>query len=202
MPLASISENVLRTAMWCSFSFSGWSQAGSDTRGGWQIWRHNSSYEALIVWLVKNTIFASTTRLLACLHIRDRPLEKFWGRGGGDFQAVWIFKANALILLGVLTWCAWFFVLFNFPLRAYVFVLRPLLKLSNGQSIIGLLAFIGSVHSYILKNGPFAAKPSHGVQKHLAWTQTTLETLKEFLRYGTLLVFLPHVFLHLCLIFF
>lgn len=139
MPVASTSENVLRTAMWCSFSFSGWSQAGSDARGGWKIWSHNSSYEALIVWLVKNTIFASTTRLLACLHIRDRPLEKFWGRGGGDFQAVWIFfgvnffllwifKANALILLGVLTWCTWFFFLFNFPLRAYVFVLCPYLN--------------------------------------------------------------------------
>ena len=78
----------------------------------------------------------------------------------------------------------------------------PLLKFSNGQSIIGLLAFIRSVHSCILTNGPFAAKPSHGVQKHLAWTQTTLETLKEFLRYGTLLVFLPHVRFFTCVLFF
>lgn len=65
-----------------------------------------------------------------------------------------------------------------------------------------LLAFIRFLHSYILKNGPFIAKPSHGVQNHLAWTQTTLETLKEFLSYETLLVFLPQVGCFTCVLFF
>ena len=85
------------------------------------------------------------------------------------------------------------------------FVLRPLLKSSNDQSIIGLLgpfSIYSLLHSYILKNGPFIAKPSHGVQSHLAWTQTTLETLKEFLSYETLLVFLPQVGCFTCVLFF
>lgn len=186
-----------------SFSFSGWSQAGSNTRGGWQIWSYNSSHEALIIWLVQSTVFSLTALSLAPDFWPAYTLgtiRKVLGAGeeegefssrmnflGVQFSLIWIFKASALIFLEVLAGCVCFFVSFKIPLRGYVF--------SNGQSINGLLAFICYALYFLI----YLSMGHLQLNRHMGYKNTSLglkqrlRPWKEFLSYGTLLVFLPHV---------
>ena len=84
---------------------------------------------------------------------RDGPLENLWGRGEGNFRAAGIFFRYQIpavnfflghsmnIFLG-LTGVQEFFS-FNFPLREFFFVLRPvfyLAQFSNGPSLKNLVS--------------------------------------------------------------